>query len=93
MSQSEQTDDFDTNLEAAGSFGRAQFILIVLAGYVSAYAGWLGYIPVFATREVDFYCADSFNMTSEKQYVQAAMVGPRVKDWLYNLPLSVNKLQ
>lgn len=56
--------DFDSNLEAAGSFGKYQLIIILLNCYITAYVGWQAYIPVFATLEIDFYCADDYNASS-----------------------------
>ncbi|XP_075243803.1 organic cation transporter-like protein [Convolutriloba macropyga] len=63
MSLNRQPSDFDSNLEAAGSFGRAQIMLIILNCYITSYVGWQAYIPVFSTREDDFYCADDLNFT------------------------------
>ena len=53
--------DFESNLEAAGSFGKAQWILVFMNLYIMGYSGWQTYIPVFSTRKVDFYCIDSRN--------------------------------
>ncbi|XP_063718612.1 solute carrier family 22 member 15-like [Symsagittifera roscoffensis] len=47
--------DFDSNLEKAGNFGRAQLTIFLLSTYISAYSGWQAYVPVFAGQKVDFY--------------------------------------
>ncbi|XP_063724569.1 organic anion transporter 3-like [Symsagittifera roscoffensis] len=61
------TGDFESNLDAAGNFGKAQWIIILLNFYITSYVGWQAYIPVFATREVDFYCADNSNSSEISQ--------------------------
>ena len=50
--------DFDSALEIAGSFGPAQLMLVIFAGFMSAYNGWHAYIVVFVGLDIDFSCAD-----------------------------------
>ena len=59
-----ERETFDSNLASAGGFGRAQFIIVVLNCYITAYVGWQANIPNFVARDVDFYCADGENTTT-----------------------------
>ena len=51
--------DYDEAFEAAGTFGRAQYIVIAIYIVSSIYNGLQGTAPVFVASKVDFYCADS----------------------------------
>ena len=65
MMREAYNNDFDSNLEKAGNFGRAQLTIFLLSTYISAYSGWQAYVPVFAGQKVDFYC--QMNVSGEVQ--------------------------
>ena len=74
-------DLFDQQLEIAGGFGPAQFLLIAFATYSEMIISWISFLPVFLTIEVNFKCKSEKKFDNNTEFSSSnstEMVGTSV---------------